>query len=91
MAKSYKKDPNAVLDYGWDWSAWLGEDTIADSMWTVPDGIVSEQEEFTNTTTTIWLSGGTIDTDYTLINHITTSNTPPREDDRTMVIKVREK
>lgn len=30
MADSYIKDPNAVLDYQWDWSAWLpDDDTIA--------------------------------------------------------------
>ena len=34
------KDPDAVLDYGFDWSAWLeAGDTIVTSEWIVPEGI----------------------------------------------------
>ena len=32
MAYEVKEDPNADLDYGFDWSAWLGAaDTIAEA------------------------------------------------------------
>ena len=29
MPRNFTKDPDAVLDYEFDWSAWLGTDTIA--------------------------------------------------------------
>jgi hypothetical protein len=50
------KDPQAVLDYGFDWSKWLGTDTISTSTWTVPVGITKDSDTHDTTTTTIWLS-----------------------------------
>src|SRR5207237_8913736 len=32
------KDPNADLDYQFDWTAWLGTDTISTSTWSAPIG-----------------------------------------------------
>ena len=90
IAKEYFKDPDAVLDYGFNWVDWLetGE-TISNSIWTVPTGITEDSTAYSNTATTIWLSGGTLNTDYEVINHITTSE--DREDDRTLKIKVRQR
>jgi hypothetical protein len=89
MPQAFEKDPQAVLDYGIDWSDWLGADTISASTWTVPSGITKDSDTNTTTTTTIWLSGGTVDTDYELVNHITTAGA--REDDRTITIRVRQR
>lgn len=87
MAKWFEKDKDAKLDYKIDWSTWLDGDTITVSAWTVPEGITEEAETTNDTTSaTIWLSGGTADTDYTLVNHITTAS--GREDDETIVISV---
>ena len=72
MIARYAKDPNDVLDYGEDWSAWLGADTIAASSWLVPAGIIKNSDGFTPTTTTIWLAGGTAGMQYRLVNRITT-------------------
>jgi hypothetical protein len=88
----YIKDPNAELDYTVNWAAFLNGDTIATvggSTWTVPDGIVNEQDTKTTTTTTIWLSGGTVGTKYALLNRIFT--TGGRTDDRTIYVKVKQK
>lgn len=76
------KDPDATLDYGWDWAAedWLGTDTIVSSEWTVPDGITKEDESNTDTKTVVWLSGGTLTETYKVTNRITTSG--GRTDDR---------
>lgn len=82
----FVKDPQAVLDYTIDWSRWLGNDTISTSTWTVPEGITKKTDSRTNTTATIWLSGGTAGTRYTLVNHIVTAG--EREDDRTIHIDV---
>ena len=89
MSQNYVKDPDAVLDYPMNWADWLDGDTISTSTWTVPDGITKDSDSKTTSATTIWLSGGTAGLDYTLINHIVTA--AGREDDRTIIIKVREK
>ena len=83
------KDPSAVLDYTFDWSAWLGVDTIATSTWTVPTGITQVTESETTTTTTVWLSGGTADTNYAVVNTIITVG--GRTDQRTLTIRCRDK
>ena len=67
------KDPDATLDYDIDWSAWLGQDTIAGSVWTVPAGLTSVLEENTTTKASIWLTGGTAARNYTITNTITTA------------------
>lgn len=85
----FHKDPEAVLDYSIDWTAWLDGDTISVSAWTVPAGITQDSASASTTGTTIWLSGGAAGETYTLVNHITTA--AGREDDRTIRIKVREK
>jgi len=83
------KDPSAVLDYQFDWSAWLGTDTIASSTWTVPTGITKDSSSNTTTTATVWLSGGTADTNYECANTIVTASA--RTDQRTLTIRCREK
>jgi hypothetical protein len=67
------KDPNAILDYSIDWSDWLGTDEISTSTWIVPTGITKTAESNTAQIATIWLSGGTAKTTYTLLNRITTT------------------
>lgn len=89
MADDFVKDPDEVLDYVRDWSALLGDDTIATSTWTVPSGITKDSDTNTTTTATIWLSGGTLGTDYALVNRITTAG--GRTHDKTLTIRVRAK
>lgn len=85
---AYVKDPDASLDYGFDWSDWLDTgETILSSLWTVDDGLTGSGESNDDTSTTIWLTGGTDGEDYKAVNHIVTS--AGREDDRTITIKVR--
>lgn len=86
----FKKDPNAILDYGFNWASWLvtGE-TITTSTWTVPTGITQYDTGRSNTVTTIWLSGGTVGGEYDIVNHIVTSD--GREEDRTLTVAVMER
>ena len=74
-SKVYIKDPDAVLDYGIDWNKnnWLGSDTISTSTWTLETGISKVADSKTNTTTTIWLSGGTVGESYAVENKIVTA------------------
>jgi hypothetical protein len=86
----FTKDPDAVLDYIIDWSSWLASgETITASTWTVDDGITKDSDSFSDDETVIWLSGGSVYTDYECTNHIVTSGN--REDDRTIIIRCREK
>lgn len=89
MPSIFDKDPQAVLPYYVEWDDWLEGDTIATSTWTLPDGITKESDTHDNTLVTIWLSGGTLDAEYTLVNHIVTNSTPPKEEDRTITIVMR--
>jgi hypothetical protein len=86
---SYKKDPDAVLDYLLDWSDWLVNDTIATSTWSSDSGITVDSDSNTTTTTTVWLSGGTAGTDYIVTNHVVTAGA--REDDRSIKIRCQER
>lgn len=76
--QSFEKDPLAVLDYSVDWrdadDPWLEDDeTITESTWIVPDGITQDSESKLDGLCTIWLSGCTAGTSYTVRNHIVTS------------------
>lgn len=86
MAKTFLKDPDAVLDYVIDWSGWLATgETITTSTWTVPLGITKDKDSSSDDETVIWLSGGTALSSYDVINHIVTS--AGREEDRTLTIQ----
>jgi hypothetical protein len=89
---TYLKDPDAVLDYAVDWSAWLPTgDTIVASTWAVPTGITqtTPPPSFTDTAATIWLAGGTLGQTYELVNHVTTAQ--GRQDDWTIKVSIRER
>lgn len=82
------KDPDAVLDYVWDWTAWLAEDEVITSVtWIVEDGITQDSVTKTDTTATVWLSGGTLGGFYDITCRITTDQ--GRTDDRTRKIHVK--
>jgi hypothetical protein len=88
----YIKDPSAKLDYQVDWSSWLAaSETISTSTWVVQSGITQTTPSPSNTTTTatIWLSGGTAGTEYTITNHIVTNQ--GREDERSFVVNVQDR
>lgn len=85
--KQFIKDPDAVLDYKMDWTAWLGEtDVIVASSWKVDsEEIVVDSDSFTDTDTTVWLSGGLNRKKYLITNSIETDD--GRKDDRSFLIK----
>lgn len=81
------KDPDAVLDYQWDWTSWLGEgETITDIEWLVPDGITQQTTSATDSTATIWLAEGSLGHQYDITCRITTNQ--DRTDDRTQTIRI---
>ena len=89
MSAIFIKDPNAVLDYTITWTAWLSSDTISASTWTVPAGLTKDSDSFGDSNSTVWLSGGTADAEYEIINHITTA--AGRQEDQTLIIVCKQK
>ncbi len=87
------KDGDAVLDYLWNWTTYLGDDTLTDAAFTVNDAsednkVALDDSAFTATTATAWLSGGETATKPTVTCHITTA--AGRQDDRTLYLNIRE-
>lgn len=85
------KDPNAVLDYGFNWrpdtKPWLeADETIASYIVTPDTGITVDSDSESNGVVTVWLSGGTAGENYKVACKITTS--AGRTDERTIWIKV---
>lgn len=97
----FTKDPDAVLDYKFDWANttnggstpdWLASgETISTRTVTVEAGLTKDSDSLTDSATsvTIWLSGGTAGESYTVHCRIVTS--AGRTDDRTVTIEVVER
>lgn len=77
--KRFLIDSDAVLDYEFDWSAWLDGDTIS-SYSLSATGITVDSDSNTTTAVTVWVSAPS--SGATLTCHIVTA--AGREDDRTM-------
>lgn len=97
VVKTYRKDPESVLDFGLDWAApeseggpWLATgESISTSEWTVPAGLTANSDEFDSTKTKVWIAGGTAGNSYVIENKITT--TAGRTDERSLLIIVEER
>lgn len=94
---AFKKDPDALLDYTFDWTAYLTPlvDTIATVTWvtnagvTVTGGITvapTPPVSHTTMTATAFISGGVVGTTETLTCRIVTAS--GRTDDRSISIKI---
>lgn len=85
MARTFRKDVDAYLDYAVDWSVWLVEGDVIDSVeWLVPDGLSIGGSEQTETAATVWLSGGEVGRRYAVTCRVLTA--AGRVDDRTLTI-----
>ena len=97
----FEKDPQAALDYTFDWKAATNGTSGADGDWleasetittrTIaisPTGLtkVSDALSDSNTSVTVWLSGGSPGIDYTVSCKIITSLA--RTDERSITVKV---
>ena len=88
MSQIYMKDPDAVLDFAFDWSDWLAtSETISSHVVTVDTGITKDSDSESSGIITVWLSGGTAGNDYNVACKIVTNAN--RTDERTMTIKVK--
>lgn len=86
--KTFDKDPEAVLDYEWDWTEWLGTDTIDTALVGVVAGDVVI-DDFSNTINkvTAWISGGTLNEPTVVTCSITTGE--GRTDERSVRFNIK--
>lgn len=87
------KDPDAVLDYSFDWGAWLADgESIASHAVTV-DGVTLDSNSIGGDVVTAWVSGGTAAPGEvaSITCRITTDSLPARVDQRTVYLKIRER
>ena len=90
----YLKDPSSSVDYSIDWAAWLEEpETIASTTWSInPSGILAPTlgtEGASDTTRSIFVSGGTVGQRYRLTCRIQTD--AGRTVDRSLTIRIAER
>jgi len=67
------KDPSAVLDYVFDWTEWLGSDTIDTYDLIVPDGLTKDSDSKSGNKVTVWISGGEANKVYVVTCRIVTA------------------
>lgn len=90
ISPMFNKDPTAILDFGVDWSQWMGADAIASATWLIPTaGIFTGAMVTTVTSCSVFLTGGSVGSAYHVVNHIWTVS--GRQDERTLQIYVNER
>jgi len=98
MDKWPNKDPNEILDYDIEWNGTSTQpgraylDPLTDSQWLITGGdgaLVLGSSSFSTTATKIWLSGGTLNKQYTITNRVVT--TGGRTMDKSALLTIREK
>lgn len=82
-------DPQAVLDYTFDWSRWLASGETITTATVTGDGVTIDSTDTTTTTVAAWVSGGTLGEIETVKCAITTSG--GRTDERTIRLSIRER
>jgi hypothetical protein len=89
------KHPETTRPYGLNWAEDLAEgDIIATSEWDIEgddDVLTTANPTKTDTTTTVWLSGGTPGKQYRVVNKITAVGNPTKTLVTTMRINIRNK
>ena len=85
----FLKDPDARLDYQFDWSRWLqlGEQVTVATVVSDKVGLTVEAPPtIAGSTVTAWISGGALGESYRVTCHATTNQ--GRIDDRSILIEI---
>ena len=92
------KDPDAILDYSYNWADWLvAGDSIDSSTWFISDSGLSndltstspleiDSASFSGAVTTVVVSKGLSGANYFIVNRITTNG--GRTDDRHIQLRI---
>lgn len=89
MAQRFIKDPDETLDYVFDWSSWIGSDTVSSYVIDEETGITLDSDSNDTDSVTVWLSGGTAGESYDVACEVTTA--AGRVSERTITIDVKER
>lgn len=88
-----QKDPDAILDYTWDWSLWLADipDTISSAVLVLDAGLVEVDKQIIDANTKVVgvISGGNPNENLKAVCRITTVG--GLVDDRTIYLKIKER
>ncbi len=89
---SIPKDPDATLDYIFNWTDWLalGGDAISSYTVTV-NGVTKDSDARIGAYVTAWVSGGVAGQVASITCSVTTNSSPARTDHRTVYLKIRER
>lgn len=85
---SILKDPDATLDYSWDWEDWLAGDTISSYSVSV-SGVTKNSDARASAVVTAWLTGGTLGAVASATCSVSTA--AGRIDSRTIYLRIRER
>jgi len=85
------KDPQATLDYSFDWTAWLAgvADVISGVSYAFSGGLVKVFESRLEGVATVVVSGGSIGSDASITCTVTTAG--GRVDQRTLMINIQDR
>ncbi len=83
---AYLKDPDAVLDYAWDWTAWLAEGETISAATVTATGVTVDSSSEDGGVVTAWISGGTAGVGATATCRVVTSQ--GRTDDRSLSLTI---
>lgn len=85
---AFKKDPDATLDYTFDWTAYLAAegDLISSVAWVLSTGLLQVSAVPSTTAPSVFVSGGVLDNTESVTCRITT--TGGRIDDRTAFLTI---
>ena len=88
MGNQFDKDPDAILDYKWNWSSWLeAGETLSTYAITVSAGLTNPESTFNSSAVTAWITGGTVGTVETAACLIETNSS--RTDERTIYLDIK--
>ena len=83
-------DPNANIDYGFDWVDFLSTgEAVASSTWrSSSTDVTLSSAAKTTRVTSVFATGGTPGDVVRLINKMTTNSAPARVDERVVVLRI---
>jgi len=82
------KDPDATLDYAFEWGDWLAPDETITSHQVIVQDVTLDSDNRSGSTVVAWLSGGDGRVAYATCRVTTNEG---RTDDRTLVLQLKER
>ena len=86
---NFAKDPDAILDWQFDWGPWLPDGDTIDTHTILADGVTVDSSTRDGAKVTVWLSGGDVGKRATVTCRVVT--TQGRTDDRTIIVAIRDR